>query len=95
MNEYRQELEAVVRSPFFRTRKARWDRVYSLYQQRGPGPMLANQCMVLYALHGSLDTLAVRLLRLAELLVSGSDLLLLSGLGFGLRQLVSYSPGLY
>jgi hypothetical protein len=34
LNEYKQELESVLKSIVFKVRKHRWDRIHSLFQQR-------------------------------------------------------------
>jgi len=62
-----------------------------LFQQRGPAYQIANQLVVLHALHGSYDHISLRLLRLAEYTTLIGDILRLSGLDVSSTQIPCYS----
>lgn len=79
LNEYKQELEAVVKSRMFVIRAHRWSRTHVLFVQRSPFLCYWNVLILFSCVHGMFDIVAVRLLKLVEYtLVRLTDILRLS-----------------
>ena len=79
MNEYKQELESVVKSSLFKLRKHRWDRIYAFFQQRSPYYHYFNVLILLCCLHGQCDLLSVKFTRLFEYTLICRDVTILFG----------------
>jgi proton translocating ATP synthase F1 alpha subunit len=74
MNEYKQELESVVKSSLFKIRKHRWERIYSIFQQRGVSYHYYNALLLVLMVHGFGDLVDIKLVKLFEYCIINSDL---------------------
>ncbi len=73
INEYKQELESVVKSGLFKIRKLRWDRIYCLFQQRSSSFYNFSSLPLLSAINGYLDLSDPSKIRLIEYLLLTND----------------------
>ena len=78
INEYRQELESLIKSSLFKVRKHRFDRIHCLFQQRSSYYHGFNVYLVLSVLHGYCDTIVISFIRLFEYQTMYIDLNLLT-----------------
>jgi hypothetical protein len=80
MNEYRHELESVVKSKLFKVRSHRWDRVYVTFVQRSPLYSYYNMLIVFACVHGYLDSILLRLVKFLEYTLMVYDVIVVSHL---------------
>ena len=64
MNEYKQELESVVKSKMFVLQQHRWQRIYKLFHQRSPWSHFVNAVLLVAALHGQTDAVSLPSMKL-------------------------------
>jgi len=74
INEYKQELESLIKSSLFKIRKHRWDRIYTLFQQRSSYYHMYNVYLILSVLHGYCDLVANTFIRVFEFILMTLDL---------------------
>lgn len=80
MNEYRHELESVVKSKLFKVRSHRCDRVYVTFVQRSPLYSYYNMFIVFACVHGYLDSILLRLVKFLEYTLMVYDVVVVSQL---------------
>ncbi len=81
LNEFKQEIDAAVKSIIFIVRKHRWDRIYSLFIQRSSIYHYFNVIIIVIALHGLSDLISIKYIKLLELCLLYFDLIVLSIFG--------------
>lgn len=79
INEYKQEVDAAVKSVLFKLRKHRWDRVYNCFVQRSSIFTFYNVIVLMLCLHGFCDYVVVKFLKLFEYCLFASDVVILLG----------------
>ena len=91
INEYKQEIDAAVKSVLFKVRKHRWDRVYAIFVQRSPVYFYYNVMMIFLCLHGFCDLISLKFLKLLEYCCLSVDVFVLVEWSVGVSYVVLFN----
>lgn len=90
MNEYKQELESVIKSVLFKIRKHRYDRLFNVLQQRSCAYHVFSVICLLMVIHGFTDYVNVKFIRVFEFSLSSYDLCVLVSIFSSSFMIIKY-----